>query len=112
MGKMQRRKGVRAEQKLVNLFREWGLRSDRVPLSGSHKRSDGSGGHDVDVWPTPYLERIAPLTCELKARKSFPKWLTDYLGDNDFLALKADRQEHLFIVPERIMKELMTGEME
>ena len=111
MGKASRDKGYRRENQLVNLFRRWGLRSDRVPLSGGAKRSDGSNGHDVDVWPH-YRWVDAPLICEVKARNTFPKWLTDYLGDNDILALKADRQEHLFIVPEWVMKELMTGEME
>ena len=101
MSKMQREKGKRIELEIVNLFKAWGLKSLRVPLSGATEYASG----DVDV----YLQRrAAPLIGEVKARKAGFKQLTAWLGDNDFLVVRPDRGEPMFVLPVETMRELMT----
>ena len=101
MSKMQRDKGKRIELEIVNLFKAWGLRSLRVPLSGATEYAKG----DIDV----YLDhRDAPMVGEVKARKAGFKQLTSWLGDNDFLVVRPDRGEPMFVLPVETMRELMT----
>lgn len=102
MGKPSRDKGARRERELVLLFKAWGLRAERVPLSGAARYQGGC--HDVDVYK---CSRDAPLAGEVKARKKFPTYLTEWLAENDYVALKGDREEWLFILPERVMRELL-----
>ena len=103
MGKASRDKGARRERELVHLFQEWGLKAERVPLSGAMK---GSFAGDVDVYR---IDAESPLCGECKARKDGFKQLYDWLDHDgaDFLALKADRKPWLFVIPERIMRELL-----
>ncbi len=98
--KKSRDKGGRVERDLVNLFKSWGLRAERVGVAYA-------SGHDVDVYK---VGRDAPLCGESKARSNGFKQLYAWLDKDgaDFLALKADRRETLFVVPERIMRELIT----
>jgi len=105
MGKSQRDKGNRVERLLVNMFRGWGLKALRVPLSGATEYAKG----DVDVYPPG---RDAPLIGEVKSRKKIPGWIKEWLGENDYLALKGDREEFLFVVPEATMCELLGGDNE
>ncbi len=98
MGKASREKGRRGEQNLVNLFRSWGLRAERVGVAYAP-------GHDIDVYKPG---RDAPFVVELKSRAEHPKWLTGWLGENDMLALKSDRADVVFIIPERVLRELLT----
>lgn len=98
MGKASRDKGVRNERNLVNLFRSWGLRAERVGVAYAP-------GHDIDVYRKG---RDAPFVVELKSRAEHPKWLTGWLADNDFLVLKSDRAEALIIMPQRVLRELLT----
>ncbi len=97
MGKASREKGARNERNLVTLFRSWGLRAERVGVAYAP-------GHDIDVYKPG---RDAPFVVELKSRAAHPKWLTGWLADNDMLALKSDRAETLFIIPERVLRELL-----
>ncbi len=97
MGKASRDKGARRERELVALFRSWGLRAQRVGIAYNP-------GPDIDVYKTG---RDAPFVVELKSRAEHPKWLTGWLGENDMLALKSDRAETLFIIPERVLRELL-----
>jgi|10_taG_2_1085330.scaffolds.fasta_scaffold01380_2 hypothetical protein len=101
MGKMQRDKGKRVELECVNLFKSWGLHSIRVPLSGATEYAKG----DIDLYLTG---RDAPLVGEVKARKSGFKQVTDALGENDFLVVRLDKREPIFILPVSTMKELLT----
>jgi Holliday junction resolvase len=107
VSKMQRDKGKRIELEIVHLFEAWGLRAMRVPLSGatSFSKMDMTLKGDVDV----YLpRRDAPLVGEVKARKAGFKQLTSWLGDNDFLVVRPDRGEPMFVLPVETMRELMT----
>lgn len=103
MGKFSRDKGARRERELVNLFREWGLKALRVPLSGATEHSKG----DVDVYPKGE-EDASPLILELKARKAHPAYLMEWLGDFDMVAMRSDHEEHLFILPEKTLRKLLT----
>ena len=101
MGKASRDKGNRRERELVNDFKAWGLKAMRVPLSGATEYAKG----DIDVYKAG---RDAPFIVELKARKAHPKYLTEWLGDFDMLALKSDKQERLYVLPEKTLRELLT----
>ena len=102
MGKFSRDKGARTERETTNKFKDWGLRAERVPLSGATSYAKG----DIDLYPK---DRDAPLVCEQKARKRFPAWLAEYLGDNDVLVLREDgSKDCLYVLPERIFKEMVT----
>ena len=105
MGKASRDKGARRERELVNMFRDWGLQAYRVPLSGATEHSKG----DVDVYK---IGRDAPFCGEAKARKDGAgfKSLYDWLEKDgaDYLALRKDNAEWIFVIPERVLRELMT----
>ena len=102
MGASQRAKGNRVEREFVTAIKELGLRAERVPLSGaSHFRGCG---HDVDVYRAG---DEFPLCGEIKARKEIPAWLSGWLGDNDFLAIKEDRAEPLIVLPWRVWARLL-----
>lgn len=104
MGKASRDKGGRREREVVNFWRERGVKSDRVPLSGAH---GGEYAGDVDLYA--FGRDQAPLVGEVKARgdgggfKTIARWL----GQNDFLVLHADKEARLYVVPERIMERLI-----
>lgn len=102
MGKPSRDKGARRERELVKLFQEWGLEAYRVPLSGATAHSKG----DVDVYK---IGRDAPFCGEVKARQDGFKRLYDWLEKDgaDFLALRADKAEWIFVLPERVLRELL-----
>lgn len=85
MGKSQRNKGYRGEYNLVKLFKEAGLDAQRVPLSGASEFKKG----DVVV---------QGRTGEVKVRGSGFKKIYEWLGANDFLAIKADRREYLIVL--------------
>ncbi len=100
MAKKSRDKGGRAERSLVNLFKSWGLRAERVGVAYA-------SGHDVDVYRAWH---DAPLCGESKVRADGFKQLYAWLDKDgaDFLALKADRRETLFVLPERVLRSLLT----
>ena len=104
MGKASRDKGARREREIVNMHRQAGIRAERVPLSGAAHYQGAA--HDVDIYPRG---ADAPICAEIKARKKFPAWLTDWLADNDALILVEDRADQpLVVLPwttwERIIK--------
>lgn len=106
MGKMQRDKGARIEREMVNLHKSKGLHSERVPLSGAVKGRRIGQGHDIDV----YIGKDrAPLCGEIKGRRKLPKYLNEWLGDNDFLILKEDRADIMVVLPPRVWFELLRG---
>jgi hypothetical protein len=104
VGKASRSKGSRREREVVNLLRSWGMRAERVPLSGAAQYKDGE---DVD-WYVP--GRDAPLVCEVKGRAAPAPWQTvkNWLGDNDALWLIEDREDWLVVLPLRVLRELVT----
>lgn len=116
MGKKSRTKGGRVERLVCNLFRAWGLRAEKVPLSGATSYARG----DVDVYrkipalvalcgPVEWEDADAPFIGEVKARADGFKQLYAWLekDDADYLALKADHKDVLFVLPERVMRELL-----
>lgn len=111
MSAASRRKGNRIEREIVALHFDIGIHAERVPLSGaSHYR--GNGG-DVDVYPLGTDE--APLVAEVKARKNGGGFTTisRWLGDNDVLFLRQDREDPLVLLPwrtwARCLKSLRRG---
>ena len=78
MSAAERSKRLRREREPVALFRGWGLRADRVPLSGAMKNTDGTAGHDVDVF-APW--RDAPFIGEAKGSRRIPAWRRGWLGE-------------------------------
>jgi hypothetical protein len=90
-GTRHRRKGVRVERVVVRALQDHGLASQRVPLSGAARGRFGGG---VSV-PLLGLDRRV----EVKARANGFRCLYDWLGDHDFLIVKADRRKPLVILP-------------
>ena len=102
MGKSQRDKGARIEREMVRLLNEIpGVEAERVPLSGA---AGGSYSGDISM-------RIAQLdvdgvveigmTAEAKGRANGDGFVTleKWLGKNDMLILKRDRQEPMVVLP-------------
>ena len=77
-----RRKGNRVERAVVHALQDCGLAAERVPLSGAAR---GRFGGDVSV---PLLGRDHRV--EVKARSNGFRRLYGWLGEHDFLILKAD----------------------
>lgn len=99
MPKLSRRKGYRLERETVLLLRELGLADAiRVPLSGA-------GPYKGDI-------EVAGLRCEVKGRASGDgfKVLERWLGTNDVLFLRRDRQKPLVLLPWDIWAKLMRRE--
>jgi len=94
MGKSQRDKGLRVEHEIVELHEKLGIRAERVPLSGA-SRYQGNGS-DVDI----YVAGL-PLRAEVKARKDGEGFtlLEKWLGKNDVLFLRRNRQTPLVVLP-------------
>ena len=105
MSSMERRKGMRVEQEIVNAHKEIGVHAERVPLSGgSHYRGEG---HDLDLYV--FGKDEAPAVAEVKARASGRGFalLERWLGEYDALFLRRDRQDPLVVVPWRVWERLI-----
>lgn len=90
MGKSQRDKGARAEREIAKI-----LDGERIPLSGA------MGSYKGDI-TAPYLG-----TGEVKVRGNGFKKIYEWLGENDFLAIKADRKKWLVCIPATDIRELI-----
>lgn len=103
-GKFSRDKGARREREVVAMHREIGVHAERVPLSGA-----AGGRYSGDVAIYARAELLNPFITEVKARsegngfKSIRKWL----GQNDALFLKEDRQPLMVVIPWAIWAELI-----
>ena len=104
-GAKHRRKGDRIEREIVDLHREMGIRSERVPLSGA-TRYQGNGA-DIDVYA--FGKDAAPLVGEIKARKSGEGFATldRWLGEFDLLFLRRNHADPLVVVPWRVWAALL-----
>lgn len=100
-GRRSRAKGARGERAVVTAHHDAGVMSERVPLSGA---AGGSYTGDVTV-TVEWLD--APLLGEVKTRKGGFKQLYDFLGENDFLVVRQDRRERLYVVREATWLELI-----
>ena len=97
MGKSQKQKGYRGEHKLVKLLKKHGLDAKRIPLSGATEFQKG------DILIENYIG-------EVKWRKDGFKEIYKWLGDNDFLFIKADRKPYLVVMNIETFIKLLGGE--
>jgi hypothetical protein len=97
-GARHRQKGNRTERAIVRMLQGAGFGAERVPLSGACR---GRFGGDVSV-PLLGIDRRV----EVKARANGFRRLYEWLGDHDFLVIKADRLEPLCVVPLRLAVEI------
>ena len=103
-GKAPRDKGNAEERAIVNLHRELKFPAERTLERGS--RSDGSKTWDVDLYING--KDGFPIIGECKIRAKGFKNIYNWLGENDFLTIRADRKERLYVVPERVWIDLIT----
>ena len=91
MGKFQRDKGNRIERELINRLKDSGIDAKRVPLSGM---CEGFKGDIVLV------ANGKDLVAEVKSRAQASGWRTVkvWLGDNDLLFLREDREKDPLVV--------------
>src|SRR6516162_10191651 len=97
-GRSSRQKGNRAERALVSFLQAHGFAAERVPLSGAAR---GRFAGDLSV-PVLGVDRRV----EVKVRGNGFRELYDWLGDHDFLIVKADRLEPLVVIPLRLATEI------
>lgn len=90
-------RGDTLEREVVNKMRSEGFTCVRTLERGA--RPDGSDTWDIDLYPDP---QGAAMIGECKRKKTGFKFIYDSLGKNDFLVIKQDRQERLYIVPEDV----------
>lgn len=98
-------RGDNLEREVVNLMREKGFRCERTLERGA--RSDGSATWDIDLYRDV---DGAAMIGECKRKKSGFKFIYNSLADNDFLVIKQDRCNRLYVLPERMFLELIKGE--
>jgi len=98
-GRASRQKGNRAERAIVRLLRDRRLAAERVPLSGAVR---GRFGGDISV---PALG--CDLRGEAKCRGNGFSRLYDWLGDRDFLVIRADRKPLLVIASIELATEIV-----
>jgi Holliday junction resolvase len=103
-GQGHRRKGDRIEREIVARHGVMGIHAERYPLSGA-SRFRGSG-HDIDIYL--FGADNAPLTAEVKARKSGAGFATleSWLGDYDALFLRKDGADPMVVIPWRVWAQL------
>jgi Holliday junction resolvase len=97
-GRASRQKGNRAERAIVHLLQDRGFAAERVPLSGAAR---GRFGGDISL-PLLGIDRRV----EVKTRANGYRQLYSWLGNHDFLIVKADRLEPLVIVPLKFAAEI------
>src|SRR6516162_7802585 len=97
-GRSSRQKGNRAERALVSFLQAHGFAAERVPLSGAAR---GRFAGDLSV-PVLGVDRRV----EVKVRGNGFRRLYDWLGNHDFLIVKADRLEPLVVVPLKFAAEI------
>ena len=97
-GARHRQKGNRVERAIVHALQDAGFAAERVPLSGAAR---GRFGGDISV-PLLGIDRRV----EVKARGNGFRRLYDWLGDHDFLIVKADRLEPLVVLPLKLAAEI------
>lgn len=102
MSNSSKRKGDTEERAVVNLMRSLGFKCLRTLESGA--RSDGSATWDIDLYARGNDE--APLIGECKARQRY-KLVYDDLGENDFLTVRMDRKDRIYIFPEHVALKLL-----
>ena len=92
MGKFSRDKGNRVDRDFVNKLKEKKITASRVPLSGA---AGGDFAGDI-ILETDQGRLVAEVKCRKDGSgfKTIEKWL----GSNDLLFLKSDRNEPLVVM--------------
>ena len=103
MPNRNKNRGDELEREVVNLMREHGFRCERTLERGA--RSDGSKTWDIDL----YANGDTAMIGECKRKKSGFKFIYDSLSDNDFLVIRQDRHDRLYVLPEEIFIDLIYG---
>jgi hypothetical protein len=103
-GRGPRRKGDRVEREIVARHNLIGVHAERYPLSGASRFR--CSGHDIDVYL--FGADNAPLTAEVKARKSGAGFATleSWLGEYDALFLRRDGADPMVVIPWRVWARL------
>ena len=99
-GRFAKAKGDRLEREIVDLLRSHGLKAQRVPLSGA---AGGSFTSDVVLTLQGKQFRI-----EAKHRGNGFQTIYSWLGNNDGLVIRADRQEPLICLPLKTIASLFS----
>jgi Holliday junction resolvase len=94
-------KGSGFEREVVDILREAGFVSTKMPLSGA--LSDYKGDVKVVIGSKTFQ-------IECKRRRAGFKTLYGWLGDNDFLVFRDDRCEPLIAMRLKDFTFIMTGE--
>ena len=102
-GKRSRDKGSREELAIVNLHKDHGIFAERTLENG--KRPNGDMAWDIDLYV--YGVDEAPLIGECKVKGQGFKKIYDYLGDADFLTIRADRKPRIYCMTEEVWLRLM-----
>ena len=87
MGVFSRDKGNREERAIVNLHKQHGFEAKRVPLSGA---AEGFKGDII----------LHGLVGEAKLRATGFRTIYTWLADNDFLTIRNDKSERLYVIRE------------
>ena len=99
------------ERLIVRMLCDAGLAAERVPLSGA---AGGSFAGDIyfDAAHWNVITGVVSVRwrAEVKARREGWKTLRRWLGDNDALVLKADREAPLVVLPWERFVALCGGE--
>ena len=103
MTNRNKNRGDELEREVVNLMRHHGFTCIRTLERGA--RPDGSATWDIDLHHKGFEN--APLTGECKRKKSGFKFIYDSLGENDFLTIRQDRHDRLYVLPERVFLDLI-----
>ena len=103
-------KGDREERDVVNTHLRWGFQCERTLESGARSNSPVTWDINLHIDKnTGYLgapERET-LKGECKVRANGFKEIYRWIENVDFLTIRADRRERLYVIPERIWKELL-----
>lgn len=103
-GKKSKRKGYTGEREIVQLLNKYGIKAERVPLSGALK---GKLSGDVDCTIKGESKKI-----EVKRRKDGFKELYKFIeqDDSDYIFMRADRKEWLIVMTFDEWLELAKGD--
>ena len=89
MGRKSRTKGYRGEKEIVDKLRSYGIKAERVPLSGA---AGGRFAGDVII-----TIGTRDIIAEVKRRAKGFAQLYKWLADKDVLFVRSDRHEWLVI---------------
>ena len=94
-----KQKGDREERAVVKTFLELGFECERTLESGA--RSNSQVTWDINL----HAHRL--LKGECKVRKDGFKQIYDWIKDRDFLTIRTDNKERLYVVPESVFLEIL-----